>query len=64
MDCRKQTDLGRNPEIDAGGPEITSAMIDAGLDCLSRFDREWDSSAQIVIAVFLAMVAARDDAAC
>ena len=53
-------------ESDAGAPEleITPAMIDAGVDRLSRLDLEWDSSEQIVRAVYEAMAAARGDVAC
>ena len=36
-------------------------MVDAGVNCLSRLDLEWDSSEQIVRAVYEAMAAARDD---
>ncbi len=54
------------PTGTAGGPasQITPAMVEAGVDRLSRLDLEWDSSEQIVLAVYEAMAAARDDAAC
>ena len=57
----------RPVESDAGAPEIqiTPAMIDAGIEKLSRLDLTWDSAEQIVREVYEAMAAAdRDDAAC
>jgi hypothetical protein len=53
-------------ESDAGAPgiKITPAMVDAGIEKLSRLDLEYDSAEQIVREVFLAMASAQDDAAC
>lgn len=39
--------------------EITSAMIDAGIEALSRLDLSWESSERVVRDVFEAMDAAR-----
>jgi len=48
-----------SPEGDAGAPEITPAMIDAGVYQLSRLDLEFDPSEQIVRAVYEAMASVR-----
>ena len=46
-----------SPAGDAGLPEITPEMVDAGVAALLAIDREWDEPAQIVTEVFEAMCA-------
>jgi hypothetical protein len=43
------------PVIGAGAPEVTSAMIDAGVDAYLALDREFDAAERIVTEVFRAM---------
>ena len=43
---------------EVGAPEITAAIIDAGVDALSRLDLEFDQPFMIVREVFQAMMEA------
>lgn len=47
------------PAAEAGAPEITPAMIDAGIDAYCALDREFDSFERIVRDIYLVMEAAR-----
>ena len=40
---------------EAGAPEITSAMIDAGLDVLADYDPGWTNESELVSQIFSAM---------
>jgi hypothetical protein len=49
----------RSDRIGAGAPEVTTEMIDAGIEAYRVHDKEFDPAEEIVRSIFLAMWATK-----